>query len=122
MPLRSGLLALALLASLPLSAQETPAIRAARAHFQATAAHADGRRTSSDLADLAASSAHRDARSGVTFVYLAQRVNGVEVLGTVTAAAANFLATPRFDEIGPAVTRHLRRDVRDLLLVRGLPA
>ena len=66
-------------------AQEIAAVRAARDHFRA--APADARLATSDLDDLRAISVHQDARTGVTFVTMAQHVNGLEVFGTASGAA-----------------------------------
>ena len=76
------LLAAALLWPLAGQAQDASAVRAAKDHFQATA-----RVATADLADLSVTDSYLDRRSGATMVYLAQRVNGVEVYGTVTASA-----------------------------------
>lgn len=76
------LLAAALLWPLAGQAQEAPSVRMAKDHFQASA-----RMASADLADLSVTDTYLDRRSGATMVYLSQRVNGVEVYGTVTAAA-----------------------------------
>ena len=63
-------------------AQEAPAVSAAKAHFQSTARYA-----SADVADLSVVDSYLDRRTGATHVYLSQRHNGVDVYGTVTAAA-----------------------------------
>ena len=80
---RFVLLAAAALA-LPLAAQaqESPAVSAAKAHFQSSARHA-----SADLADLSVADAYLDPQTGATRVYLSQRHAGVDVYGTRTAAA-----------------------------------
>jgi hypothetical protein len=79
-----ALLALLLVAPLAATAQESSAIRAARAHFQTTQAAS---LAASDLADLHAIDQHRDRRSGAEMVYLIQRHAGIPVYGSVSAAA-----------------------------------
>lgn len=66
-------------------AQESAAVRAARAHFQE--APASEARQRADLADLHPLAVHTDTRTGLTFVTLVQRYGGVEVFGATAAAA-----------------------------------
>ncbi len=82
MRLRSGLLALIALLPGLAAAQEAPAVLTARTALQSTLS-ARGV-ASTDLADLAPTDVVFDRRSASTFVYLAQRVNGVEVWATQT--------------------------------------
>ena len=79
---RFVLLAAALLLPLAAQAQEAPAVSAAKAHFQTSARHA-----AADLSDLSVVDSYLDRRTGATHVYLSQRHAGVDVYGTVTAAA-----------------------------------
>ncbi len=96
MRLRHGLLALFCTLPLAASAQEAPAVQSARSALQASVA-ARGV-APADLADLAPTDVAFDQLSGATFVYMAQRVNGVEVWATQTPVAV----TGRGEAISPA--------------------
>ena len=78
------LLLVALLIPAVTSAQETSEIQAARAHFQAASS---ARLSSADLADLRPLAVHSDARTGLTYVTLAQHYGGVEVFETGSTVA-----------------------------------
>ncbi|OZC01619.1 M36 family metallopeptidase [Rubricoccus marinus] len=98
MRIRYGLAALlALLLSAPTMAQESAAIVAAKHHFrtQSPAAFA-----ADDLADLHATDAYLDRRTGATNVYLAQRYAGIEIWGTVAPAAV--LPSGKVHALAPA--------------------
>ncbi|MEL6616603.1 MAG: hypothetical protein AAFQ43_12750, partial [Bacteroidota bacterium] len=43
--------------------------------------------TSADVADLAVSSAHTSRRSGLTYVYVQQRIEGVDIAGSIVTVA-----------------------------------
>ena len=96
MRLRSGLLALIVLLPGLAAAQEAPAVRTARAAVQATLAARGA--ASADLADLAPTDVVFDRRTGATFVYLVQRVNGVPVWATQTPVAVSAAGVPSFVE------------------------
>ncbi len=96
MRLRSGLLALIALLPGLAAAQESSAVLTARSALQATL----GARgvASTDLADLAPTDVVFDRRTGATFVYLVQRVNGIPVWATQTPVAVSAAGVPSFVE------------------------
>ncbi len=103
MRIRSGLAALvALLVSMPATAQESAAIVAAKHHFriQAPASFAGD-----DFADLHATDAYLDRRTGATNVYLAQRYAGIEIWGTTAPAAV--LPSGNVSALAPPYQRNL---------------
>ena len=74
--------------SLPALAQEVPAVRAARAHFEAPAVlRASSGVSDDDVAGLRAVEVRPDARTGLTVVTFVQSHDGVEVFGTASSAA-----------------------------------
>ncbi|HLA63863.1 MAG TPA: extracellular metalloproteinase, partial [Rhodothermales bacterium] len=76
---------LALLA--PVRAQESSpaALDAARRHVAARAQVLGA--TAADVADMAVTASHADPRAGLTYVYLRQRIDGVEVAGSEVTVA-----------------------------------
>ncbi len=79
------LLTALLLAPALAHAQASPAVLAAADYLRGQAT--DARVPSGDLADLHAADVVPHRRSGATFVYLVQRHEGIEVLGTTTPVA-----------------------------------
>ena len=86
--MRLSLLAALVLGPTLAFAQDSPAVAAARDHFQRTEAPAGARTANADdLGDLHPTHVSQDARTGLTFVTLVQRHEGVEVFGTASTAA-----------------------------------
>jgi hypothetical protein len=73
----------------PAAAQNATAdaIEAVTAHFRSTAARYAA--SSADLRDLAVTDAYTDARTGTSYVYLRQRIHGIEVFNGTAGAAVN---------------------------------
>ncbi|MEM1054392.1 MAG: M36 family metallopeptidase [Bacteroidota bacterium] len=82
-------LTLAFLAALPVAAQDLAAspgaIETALNHVRGQAVTTS--LTASDLADVAVSSSHQSRRSGLTYVYVQQRVAGIDVAEAVVTVA-----------------------------------
>jgi len=78
---------LAALAPAPAASQDatTDAVEAVRAHFRNAASSYAA--APADLADLAVTDAYTDARTGISYVYLRQRANGIEVFNGRAGAA-----------------------------------
>ncbi len=62
------------------------AVDAVTAHFRSSASSFAV--TPADLADLAVTDAYTDAQTGISYVYLRQRINGIEVFNATAGAAA----------------------------------
>src|SRR5688500_11281937 len=86
-PALVGLLGLGALVAAPVAAQDATAdaVEIVTTHFRSTAANYAA--TPADLADLAVTSAYTDVRTGSSYVYLRQRINGIEVFNGTAGAA-----------------------------------